>query len=193
MRVPRQDAAPRYLTVPSEDAVQRYTGIHPLTNTVHVNPPSSPVQLTNQIYSYLVESDHETCELLDDGTVDSDVHGQGELGVAAAPARRMPNGKLDRRSCSAGDAADDWERSAALERKEGTRLPLRHEAGEAAVQRTRGRTHPVDDKPDVLQEWSRVAEKRQSEQQEGMTRRQSHRIWHRRIPEVSARLSSTKA
>ena len=118
---------------------------------------------------------------------------RGKLGVAAAQARRMPNGKLDRRDCSTGANADNWERSAAPERKERTRLPLRHGAGEAAVQRTGGRTHPSDDKPDVLQEWSRVAEERQNEQQEDTKRRQCHRIRQGRIPEASAQLSSAKA
>ena len=68
------------------------------------------------------------------------------------------------------------ERSAAPGKKERTRLPLRHGAGEAAVQRTGGRTHPSDDKPDALLEWSRLAEERQNELQEDTTRRQCHRI-----------------
>ena len=118
---------------------------------------------------------------------------RGELGVAATPARRMPNGKQDQCGCSAGGAADDGGRSAALERKEGTRLPLRHGAGEAAVQRTGGRTHPSEDEPDVLQRGSRVAEERRNEQQVDRTRRQCHRIRHGRIPEASAQLSSAKA
>ena len=78
--------------------------------------------------------------------------------------------------CSAGAKADNCERSAAPGKKERTRLPLRHGAGEAAVQRTGGRTQPSDDKPDALQEWSRLAEERQNELQEDTTRRQCHRI-----------------
>ena len=116
---------------------------------------------------------------------------RGKLGVAAAQALRMPNGKPDLRDCSAGANADNWERSA--ERKERTRLPLRHGADEATVQRTGGRTHPSDDKPDALQKWSRLAEERQNEQQEDTKRRQCHRIWQGRIPEASAQLSSAKA
>ena len=104
---------------------------------------------------------------------------RGKQGVAAAQARRMPNGKSDLCGCAAGGgAADDCERIAALERKEGTRLPLRHEAGEAAVQRTGGWTHPSEDEPDVLQRWFRVAGERQNEQQAERTRRQCHRIRH---------------
>ena len=105
----------------------------------------------------------------------------------------MPNGKPDLRDGSTGAKADNWERSAAPERKERTRLPLRHGAGEAAVQRTGGRTHPSDDRPEALQEWSRLAEERQNEQQEDTTRRQCHRIRQGRIPAASAQLSSAKA
>ena len=88
MRVPRQDAAPRYLTVSSEDAVQRYTGIQPLTTQPMLTRHRPWYNLTSQIY-------HETCGLSDDGTGDSYIHGQEELGVAAAHARRVPNGKPD--------------------------------------------------------------------------------------------------
>ena len=129
----------------------------------------------------------------DDGTGDSDKHGQGKQGVAAAQARRMPHGKPDLCGCAAGGSDDDCERSAALERKEGTRLPLRHGAGEDAVQRTEGRTHPLDDEPGALQRGSRVAEERQNEQQVDRARRECHRIRHGRIPEASAQLSSAKA
>ena len=121
--------------------VYRHLTTHP---PVNINPPSSLVQLTKQIRFILTwlnrttrhvkcrTTGHETVTYLD----------RGELGVAAAQARRMPNRKPDRCGCSAGGTADDCGRSAALERKEGTRLPLRHGAGEAVVQRTGGRTHP---------------------------------------------------
>ena len=113
--------------------------------------------------------------------------------AAAAQARGRLIGKPDQRDCSAGSTADNCERSAALERKEGTRVPTSQGASEAAVQRTGGRTHPSEDEPDALQKWSRVAEKRQDKQQGDMTRRQCHRIRRGLISAVPAQLSSAKA
>ena len=172
--------------------VYRYLTTH---HTAHVNPPSSLVQVTKQI-GFILNWLNRTM-----GRVNCRTTGQetatnmdrGKQGVAAAQARRMPNEKPDLCGCAAGGSDDDCERSAALERKEGTRLPLRHGAGEAAVQRTGGRTHPSEDEPDVLQRWSRVTEKRRNEHQVDRTRRQCHRIRHGRIPEASAQLSSAKA
>ena len=172
--------------------VYRYSTTH---HTVSINPPSSLVLLTKQIRFILTLLNrtmrHVNCWTTGQETVT--YLNRGKLGVAVAQARRMPHGKPDLRDCSTGTNADNWERSAAPGKKQRTRLPLRPGAGEAAVQRTGGRTHPSDDKPDALQEWSRVAEKRQNEQQEDTKRRQCHRIRQGRIPEASAQLSSAKA
>ena len=172
--------------------VYRYLTTH---HTVRINPPSSLVQSTKQIRFILTLLNrtmrHVNCWTTGQETVT--YLDRGKLEVAAAQARRVPNGKPDLRDCSTGANADNWERSAAPEWRERTRLPLRHGAGEAAVQRTGGRTHPSDDKPDALQEWSRLAEERQNEQQEDTKRRQCHRIRQGRIPAASAQLSSAKA
>ena len=184
MSMPQYNAA--------SSVVPRYLPTH---HTARVNPPSSLVQSTKQIrfIPTLLNRTmrHVNCWTTGQETVTCLV--KGKLGVAAAQARRMPNGKSDRRDCSTGANTDNWERSAAPERKERTRLPLRHGAGEAAAQRTGGRTHPSDENPDALQEWSRLAEERQNEQQGNTTRRQCHRIQQGRIPEASAPRSSAKA
>ena len=83
----------------------------------------------------------------------------GELGAAAAQTRGRLTGKPDRCGCPAGGTADKCEGIAALERKKGTRVPPSQGASEAAVQRTGGRAHSSDDKPDALRKWSGVAEK----------------------------------
>ena len=172
--------------------VYRYLPTH---HTARVNPPSSLVQSTEQIRFILTLLNrtmrHVNCWTTGQETVTC--LDRGKQGVAAAPAQRMPNGKPDLRDRSAGANADNCERSAATGRKERTRLPLRHGAGDAAVQRTGGRTHPSDDEPDALQEWSRLAEERQNEQQEDTKRRQCHQIRQGRIPAASAQLSSAKA
>ena len=172
--------------------VYRYLTTH---HPANINPPSSLVQLTKQVRFILTWLNrtmrHINCRTTGLETVTQ--LDSGEIGVAAAQARRMPNGKPDRGGCSAGGIADDCERSAALGRKERTGLPLRQGASEAAVQRTGGRTYQLDDKPYVLQKGSRVAEERRSEQQVDMTRRQCHRIRQGRIPEASAQPSSAKA
>ena len=133
--------------------VYRYLPTH---HTARVNPPSSLVQSTKQIRFILTLLNrtlrHVNCWTTGQETVT--YLDRGKLEVAAAQARRVPNGKPDLRDCSTGASADNGERSAAPEGKERTRLPLRHGAGDAAVQRTGDRTHPSDDRPDVFQMYS---------------------------------------
>ena len=191
--MPRQDAILQYLIVSLGDAVQRYNGIQPLTTqpalTRHRPWYYKQIRFILTLFNRTMR--HVNCRTTGQETVT--YLDKGELGIAAAQARGMPNGKPDRRVCSVDANADNWEKSAAPERKERTRLPQRHGAGNAAVQRTGGHTHPSNDKPDVLQEWSRVAEERHNERQENTKRRQCHRIRHGRIHKTSAQLSSAKA
>ena len=172
--------------------VYRYLPTH---HTARVDPPSSLVQSTKQIRFILTLLNrtmrHVNCWT--DGTGDCDMPGQGET-----RDRRRPGTKdAQRRAGSTRLFCRFQGRQLGEERctrEEGkNQITTTPWGWWSAVQRTGCRTHPSDDKPDALQEWSRVAEKRQNEQQEDTKRRQCHRIRQGRIPAASAQLSSAKA